>query len=233
MTRPVDPTEVLERFTGRAPIFPLPNVVHFPHLLLPLHIFEPRYRRMVADALEGDRLLAMALLKPGWEAASFGARPAVFDMVCLGRISAEQRLSDGRYYLVLQGLSRARITDEEELDLPYRTARMKLCRDVYTASPAVERDRWRSQLLDAFRKLHPDLDLETVFRHALECSVPLGVLCDVLADALRLPPVCAQEVLATVNVGERCALVMKRMQERLASRCGRQKRTFPPPFSCN
>ena len=58
MTRPVDPADALALFSGQAPIFPLPNVVHFPHLLLPLHIFEPRYRRMVEDVLAGDRLLS-------------------------------------------------------------------------------------------------------------------------------------------------------------------------------
>jgi Lon protease-like protein len=144
----------------------LPNVVHFPHLLLPLHIFEPRYRRMVADCLAGDRLLAMALLKPGWDASAAFPRPDVFEMACLGRITAEQRLPDGRYYLVLQGLCRAKIVSEEHLDLPYRTARMELCSDYYPDPPSVDRDQQQQQMRDGFRKLHSDINLEKVFREA-------------------------------------------------------------------
>ena len=67
----------LKDFSGLAPIFPLPNVVLFPNALLPLHIFEPRYRQMTADALEGERLIAMALLRPGWESSSPPAEPPI------------------------------------------------------------------------------------------------------------------------------------------------------------
>src|SRR5262245_53587958 len=67
MTGPFELPAELEHFSGRIPLFPLPNLVLFPHILQPLHIFEPRYRKMVADALTSERLLALALLKPGWE----------------------------------------------------------------------------------------------------------------------------------------------------------------------
>ena len=105
MSKPFDVRDQLATFAGTAPLFPLPDVVHFPHLLLPLHIFEPRYREMVADAIEGDRLLAMALLKPG--STTTAGSPPIHNTVCLGRITANQQTEDGRYYLVLQGLSRA------------------------------------------------------------------------------------------------------------------------------
>src|ERR1700752_3118620 len=98
----------LEHFSGTARLFPLPNLVLFPSLLQALHIFEPRYRQMTADALAGDRLIAMVLLRPGWE-ADYDGRPPVHEVACLGRIAAEQRLPDGRFNLQLRGLSRARI----------------------------------------------------------------------------------------------------------------------------
>jgi Lon protease-like protein len=233
MSKPVDPADALVTFTGRAPIFPLPNVVHFPHLLLPLHIFEPRYRRMVHDCLAGDRLLAMALLKPGWDASAALSRPAVFDMACLGRITAEQRLPDGRYYLVLQGLSRARIVEEVDPDQPYRIAKLELCPDVYPAPPAVDREARREEMLDAFSRLHPDINLERVFRDAIEASVAMGVICDVLTDALKLPPIAAQEVLQAVDVDERSAIVLGRIQEKLRHLNGQLRRVFPPQFSMN
>src|SRR5271163_2101154 len=101
----------LQEFKGTARLFPLPNLVFFPHAMQPLHIFEPRYRQMTADALAGDRLIALVLPRPGWEADNTG-RPALHPVACVGRILAEQRLSDGRYNILLRGLSRVRIIDE-------------------------------------------------------------------------------------------------------------------------
>src|ERR1700674_1939237 len=89
------------------PIFPLPNVVLFPNVFLPLHIFEPRYREMVADALESDRLIGMALLRPGWE-PEYEGRPAVYPIGCSGVITHFERLAGGRVQLVLGGVGRVR-----------------------------------------------------------------------------------------------------------------------------
>jgi len=94
------------------PIFPLPNVVLFPNVFLPLHIFEPRYREMVADTLDGDRMIGMALLRPGWE-SDYEGRPAVFPIGCAGLITHHERLPDGRYNIILRGLQKFRIREEE------------------------------------------------------------------------------------------------------------------------
>ena len=94
------------------PLFPLPNVVLFPNVFLPLHIFEPRYREMVADAIAGDRVIGMVLLKPGWE-HDYEGRPAVFATGCSGVITHFERLSDGRYNIILRGLERFRIRGED------------------------------------------------------------------------------------------------------------------------
>jgi uncharacterized protein len=95
------------------PIFPLPNVVLFPNVFLPLHIFEARYREMVADALASDRLIGMVLLRPGWE-RDYEGRPPVYPIGCSGVITHAERLADGRYNLVLRGLERFRIVGEED-----------------------------------------------------------------------------------------------------------------------
>src|SRR5581483_8559229 len=100
-----------EHFSGTARLFPLPNLVLFPHVMQPLHIFEPRYRQMTTDALDGDRLIALALLRPGWE-ADYDGKPVIYPVACLGRIVAEQRLEDGRYNILLRGLSRIRVLEE-------------------------------------------------------------------------------------------------------------------------
>ena len=95
------------------PIFPLPNVVLFPNVFLPLHIFEPRYREMVADALASDRLIGMVLLRPGWE-RDYEGRPPVYPIGCSGVITHVERLQDGRYNIVLRGLERFRIVSEDQ-----------------------------------------------------------------------------------------------------------------------
>jgi Lon protease-like protein len=94
------------------PLFPLPNVVLFPNVFLPLHIFEPRYREMVTDAAATDRLIGLVLLRPGWEPAYEG-RPPVYRIGCSGVITHMEQLRDGRYNIVLRGLERFRILSED------------------------------------------------------------------------------------------------------------------------
>jgi uncharacterized protein len=95
------------------PIFPLPNVVLFPGVFLPLHIFEPRYRTMTREALAGDRIIGISLLRPGYE-ADYEGRPPIYPIGCAGLISQSERTSDGRYNIVLHGLGRYRVTGELE-----------------------------------------------------------------------------------------------------------------------
>jgi hypothetical protein len=94
------------------PLFPLPNVVLFPNVFLPLHIFEPRYREMVADAVASDRMIGMVLLRPGWE-HDYEGRPPVYPIGCSGLITHVEKLADGRYNIVLRGLERFRIIEED------------------------------------------------------------------------------------------------------------------------
>lgn len=105
------------------PIFPLPNVVLFPQVFLPLHVFEPRYRAMVSDVLEGDRIIGMTLLTPGWE-TDYEGRPAVFPIGCAGLVTHAERLDDGRFNIILRGLEKFRVI-EEDTSKPYRLARVE------------------------------------------------------------------------------------------------------------
>lgn len=98
----------------RVPVFPLAGALLFPRSQLPLHIFEPRYRAMIRDALASDRLIAM--VQPKDE----GEPPALFEIGCIGHIGACDELEDGRFNLVLEGLSRFRIAREATVDTPYR-----------------------------------------------------------------------------------------------------------------
>jgi Lon protease-like protein len=95
------------------PIFPLPGVVLFPHVLLPLHIFEARYREMVESVLDSHRLIGMVLLRPGFE-PDYAGRPPVYPVGCAGVITNCHRLDDGRYNLVLQGVEKFRVSGEDD-----------------------------------------------------------------------------------------------------------------------
>lgn len=85
------------------PVFPLPNVVLFPGMPLPLHIFEPRYRAMVRDAVKGPRLIGMALLKGEWQ-PQYHERPEIFSIGTVGELVHVEELPDGRFNIVLRGL---------------------------------------------------------------------------------------------------------------------------------
>jgi len=94
------------------PIFPLEVTMLFPGVSRPLHIFEPRYRAMVADALKGDRIIGMTTLKPGFE-ADYAGRPPIYEIGCAGVITEVEELPGGRFNIVLRGLVKFRVTGED------------------------------------------------------------------------------------------------------------------------
>jgi Lon protease-like protein len=115
-------------FPARFPIFPLPNVVLFPDAYLQLKIFEPRYRAMTRDALLGDRVIGMTLLKTGSMAAVSG--PAhIFELGCAGRITNHKELPDGKYDILLEGQRRFRVLGQEPTEDGYIIARTELLDD--------------------------------------------------------------------------------------------------------
>lgn len=226
-------TDELANFSGMAPIFPLPDVVLFPYQPLPLHIFEERYKKMVADALHGDRLIALALLKPGWE-TDYEGTPEFHEMVCLGRITAEELLPSGRFNLILQGLHRAVVVEEPATGLPYRTARLELYRDFYPREPRINREVRRKELLLSFRRLFPRSAIDPLFNQVLEADIPLGVLSDLLANGLKIDAIGKQEVLEELDVDVRSELVLSRIREALSSAGFEWSGSrFPPEFSLN
>ncbi|MGN6373936.1 MAG: LON peptidase substrate-binding domain-containing protein [Sphingomonas sp.] len=109
---------------GRLSVFPLPGALLFPHMHLPLHIFEPRYQAMVSDAMARDRRIGMIQPRPCAE--SDAARPPLFDMGCVGKITEVEALDDGRYNLILEGLSLFRVVQELAVTTPFRQVEAEL-----------------------------------------------------------------------------------------------------------
>jgi Lon protease-like protein len=225
----------LTNFGGVARLFPLPNLVLFPNLLQPLHIFEPRYRQMTADALAGDRLIAMVLLRPGWE-AGYDGRPPIFPVACLGKILSEQQLPDGRYNLQLRGLSRARILDEMDAGKLYRTARVELLSDCDPPADPAEQ-QMRTQLLrmvPSWTAARPQA--REMFGKLLKSDLSIGTISDVLTFALPVPIELKQELLETLSVEARVSRLVSFLEENppvTAGESSDDSHHFPPEFSVN
>lgn len=221
-------------FSGRAALFPLPGATLFPNVMLPLHIFEPRYRCMVEDVLKTDRFMAIALLRDGWQEQYESKTCPIHDTVCLGRIVADERLQDGRYYMLMEGICRARLVQEEQTDLPYRIGQLDLIPDVYPHEPVIDRGRRREELVACFREIFPKLNLDSSLLGALEEGhVALGELCDLIAHALRPKAEDAIRLLDQIDVDQRSDLVLEMLKLQCRGAKTPQPRTFPPGFSVN
>jgi Lon protease-like protein len=221
-------------FEGTARLFPLPDLVLFPHVMQPLHVFEPRYRAMVSEALATDRLIAVVRLEPGWE-ADYEGRPPVASVACLGKIVSEHRLEDGRFNILLLGLRRIEIVGEVATPRPFRTAQARILHDGESPD-AGERKRLIQDLLESFRRTLPTIKgVKDTMAVLLKKNVSLGVLTDLIAFATDFDGHIKQSLLAETNVLARAKMLL----ERLAAD-GPHGRAwpkglggFPPSFSAN
>jgi uncharacterized protein len=180
------------------PIFPLPNVVLFPNVFLPLHIFEPRYRAMVADSLAGDRIIGMTLLQSGFE-GDYHGNPAVYPIGCAGVITHAERLPDGRSNVVLRGIEKFRIV-EEDRSRPYRVATIE-------ALPETTSEADRTQLRQQRQRLETLL-IAAIERGGADPRFPPAIadddLVNALAQYLSLSPVERQALLERDGILARC-----------------------------
>ena len=188
------------------PLFPLPSAVLFPNVLLPLHIFEARYRQMLADALAGDRVIGMVLLQAGWE-QHYEGRPGVFPVGCAGVITHVEPLQDGRSNIVLRGVSKFRIL-EEDGSKPYRIAQVE---------PIVEEvSRGDRERLFAIRKRLEEVVLAAVAKGKRERQFPPEIpdedLVNALSQYLELEPLERQALLESEGVVARAKMLLELLE---------------------
>ncbi len=182
------------------PIFPLPDVTFFPHTLLPLHVFEARYRAMVMDALARDRRLAVVKLQPGYE-STYAGKPAVRAVAGAGEIVSWERLATGRYNILLKGDCRVRVVGEKPSDTLYRLVAAHRLEDIPPAgdvTPVLGRIRGAcGRLLRALERPADLLDT------ALAEGQPPGVIADRIASAVIPDAGLRQALLETLDVAAR------------------------------
>jgi Lon protease-like protein len=218
-------------FAGVARLFPLPNLVMFPRVMQPLHIFEARYREMTADALASDRLIAMAVLRDHWE-QDYDGKPPLYPVACLGKIVADQRLDDGRYHLLLRGMSRVRIVRELPGAKLYRSADVELLGDVEV--PKAARQHWRERLVSAVTRWFDDKGgVKEELSKVLTSKMALGPLVDILTFALPLAVKFKLQQLEEVRVERRLECLLEHLPAEEPSAAMPEDRQFPPDFSLN
>ena len=223
----------IDDFSGHARLFPLPNLVLFPHVMQPLHIFEPRYRELIEDSLQGDRLIAMALLSPGWEKDYLG-HPPLFPMACLGQITTYHQLEDGTYNALLLGLRRVRVTREVDTAQLFRTAEVEVCEDYYPPHQPESSHRLRRQLQDMFLQNIPALpEAREQVHQMFESDVSLGVLTDVLGYIMDIHPRAKESLLAELNVYRRAEMILDHLVAGSVDNRASSLTPFPPVFSAN
>jgi Lon protease-like protein len=200
----------LDNFSGIIPLFPLPNIVFFPNSLLPLHVFEPRYRQMVEDVIDSERIIGMVLLKPGWE-KNYHDNPKIFSVGCMGRIISIEAEKDGRSNIVLYGLKRVRIVEILH-DAPYRLARVNLMEDTHgTNEEGYQKriieltSRWNSMLGKEYKSHRINLDSSLALATLTDCITP-----QIVSNVFHM-----QEFLEETNVFRRADMILEQLEAKL------------------
>ena len=192
------------------PLFPLPGVALFPDLPLPLHIFEPRYRTMLKDALAGSRFIGIVQIRPGQE----GVPSPIFSVGCAGRIEGVAQIEGGRSNIVLRGVSRFHIDEELAEDRPYRVARV---------SPLIEKVLDEEALTESLaRVLHEigQID-EGMSLLARTDEAPKALVVNMLAQLLPLGDLERQSLIEAPTIDERARLLAEILDFARLSRASR------------
>ena len=222
----------IDDFDGLARLFPLPDLVMFPQVVQPLRIFEPRYLEMLHEALETDRMIAMATLMPGWEPGSED-NPPIHRSICLGHIMSEAEADDGSYNIFLAGVARGVITQECESDASFRRAEVELLPDVYSGD-ATSTVQLQDELVTRFRNLMPaNKTTDDLLSRILSDDCSLGMLVDVISFALPLKQPIKLELLSEGIVEARARLLINSLAESERRPNADPDRVFPPEFSLN
>ena len=195
-----------KKFSGKNPViplFPLPTTVFYPNTSLPLHIFEPRYRNMVEDALNGKGEIGMILLKPDGESDYHGT-PEIMTIGCVGKIERHSKLPEGKYNILLSGLYRFRILNEIGGKI-YRQAEVEFLKEINDQDLTTKTSPIKEQLIRVMQLYLKNLPNETKVEQTLDLENcrKLAEFVDKLTHQFDLPPNKMQEFLEQQDVQKR------------------------------
>jgi len=193
---------------------PLPGAVLFPHALLPLYIFEPRYREMLEHALQRDRMFSVALVKPS--CPDWHAPEDFFHFATVGLIRACVGRGDGTSNLVLQGLHRVRFKSFEQ-ETPFPVAKIDIVESTDNAA-TVETEALGEKVLELYRKLkRAERQLPPKVDRYLEQLGDLEMLCDLVASTFVDDPLRRQRILEEYSLNQRLRLLITFLQDEIGS----------------
>jgi uncharacterized protein len=220
-----------EQFSGQARMFPLPNLVMFPHVMQALHIFEPRYRALFEEAIEDDRLIALGSLAPGWE-GDYEGRPPLRPTACLCRIATHQRTEEGTYNVLVLGVRRLRLLRELPPKKLFRVVESEIIDDFEPADAGPgAAAALQQRLLTAFKQAMPRIpNAYEQLDQLLGSQITLGMLADIVAYTIDLDLETKVKLLAECDVFRRTLLLLEAIKAR---RPADGRRRFPPEFSEN
>lgn len=219
-----------DQFCGTARLFPLPNLVMFPHVMQPLHVFEPRYRALLEESLAHDKLIALALLAPGWE-QDYDGRPPIRPVGCLCRVTTHHQTEQGTYNALLLGLRRIKVGPDLPPTKLFREAEATIIDDIYPADNALRRPDLQRRLVAAFRRVLPKLPAAgPQIEQLLSSQISLGPLTDIVSYTLNLDQKIKEDLLAQPLPDLRALLLLECLTK---PGRGAPQYEFPPAFSAN
>lgn len=199
------------KLPGKVPVFPLPNVLLFPKTELPLYIFEPRYRKMLADALAGSKCMAISLLKKGWEEKD-EPYPS-HSIVSVGFIKAVVENPDGTSHILLKGVERARIVRYLQME-PYRIAQIRLMPDRKRNPKDLKKQelRLRELFMQKLRLMSENPNEKIRLPRELQDA---GSLSHLVSFVLAIDPYLKQDILETTSVNCRVKHLISLLEEEI------------------
>jgi len=196
---------------AEVPIFPLPETTLFPGVSRPFLIYEPRYREMIADALKGDKIIGMVRLRPGFE-NDYEGRPPIYSVGCAGTIEKYEQLPDGRYVILLRGLTTFRVVSEdgatERARKPYRLARVEPVPELLTDDERVTLSTLRNRIEKLLYTVLP------LGADPPDPSLEDEEFVNLVAQNLGMPEAARQDLLERNRVVERARALAERLESK-------------------
>lgn len=215
------------RFQGSVPLLAMPVAVVMPYAVQPLQLSGPANSALMQHLRDGNRLLGLTTLQPGWEIRSDMAAAPFHAHGCLAEVTVQHNAPGERSVVIVRGLCRMRVEAETTCG-PLRMAEVVAVADRYPAPSAIDRTHRRDELLELFEEVY-DLESLDLFESLLRHELSLGCLTDVLAQSLSLSPTAAAELLSISNVDLRSDLLLDHLRDVVR----RRPLQSAPAFSCN